>query len=122
MEVPVTDRGVRVPAVTASIKELLDSGVIDAVDVARITGVTPRSVNRWATAKGAPRRAAEDRLLELEAVVEVLRGVLRDESARLWLRSPNPDLDWRKPIDLIAEGEYRRVIGAILAIAEGVTA
>jgi len=32
--------------------------------------------------------------------------------ARLWLRSPNPELDWKKPLELIADGEYRRVIGA----------
>jgi uncharacterized protein (DUF2384 family) len=61
-------------------------------------------------------------LLELKAVVDQLRRVLRDEPARLWLRSPNPSLDWRKPLDLVTESEYRRVIGAALAMAEGVTA
>ncbi|MGH2928379.1 MAG: hypothetical protein ACRDL8_09265 [Solirubrobacteraceae bacterium] len=38
------------------------------------------------------------------------------------MRSPNPDLDWRKPLELIADGEYRQVIAAVLAMAEGVTA
>lgn len=102
--------------------ELIDTHVIDAGDVAQITGTTPRSVSRWTASKSTPRRDAEDRLLELKAVVDLLRTVLRDEPARLWLRSPNPDLDWRKPLELIAEGEYRRVIAAALAIAEGVTA
>ena len=40
----------------------------------------------------------------------------------MWIRSPNPDLGYEKPLDLITEGQYRRVIGAILAMAEGVTA
>ncbi|WP_208026749.1 antitoxin Xre/MbcA/ParS toxin-binding domain-containing protein [Rhabdothermincola sediminis] len=102
--------------------ELIETHVIDVGDVARITGATPRSVSRWATSKTHPRREAEDRLLELKAVVDVLRSVLRDEPARLWLRSPNPDLDWRKPLELIAEGEYHRVIASVLAMAEGVTA
>jgi hypothetical protein len=48
--------------------------------------------------------------------------VLREEPAHLWIRSPNPDLGYDKPLDLIERGEYRRVIGAILALAEGVTA
>jgi hypothetical protein len=48
--------------------ELIASGVVDAGDVAQITGTTPRSVNRWTTAQSAPRREAEDRLLELKAV------------------------------------------------------
>ncbi len=102
--------------------ELIDTHVIDAGDVAQITGATARSVSRWTSSKATPRREAEDRLLELKAVVDLLRSVLRDEPARLWLRSPNPDLDWRKPLELIAEGEYRRVIGSVLAMAEGVTA
>lgn len=102
--------------------ELIDTHVIDAGDVARITGATTRSVSRWTASKATPRREAEDRLLELKAVIDVLRSVLRDEPARLWLRSPNPDLDWRKPLELVAEGEYRKVIGSILAMAEGVTA
>jgi putative toxin-antitoxin system antitoxin component (TIGR02293 family) len=102
--------------------ELVDTQVIDVTDLAQVTGATPRSVSRWTTAKATPRRDAEDRLLELKAVVDQLRNVLRDEPARLWLRGPNPDLDWQKPLELIAEGEYRRVIGAVLAMAEGVTA
>lgn len=102
--------------------ELIDTHIVDAGDVAQVTGSTPRSVSRWATAKATPRRDAEDRLLELRAVADQLRAVLRDEPARLWLRSPNPELDWRKPLELVAEGEYRRVIGAVLAMAEGVTA
>lgn len=109
-------------AMSGVLDELIDSHIVDAGDLARITGATPRSVSRWTASKATPRREAEDRLLELKAVVDVLRTVLRDEPARLWLRSPNPDLDWRKPLELIAEGEYRKVIGSILAMAEGVTA
>jgi hypothetical protein len=47
---------------------------------------------------------------------------MRDSAARLWLRSPNPDLGYEKPLDLIAQGHYQRVIDLLLAIAEGVTA
>lgn len=110
------------PTLSGVLDELIETRIIDAGDVAQITGATPRSVSRWSSAKAAPRRDAEDRLLELKSVVDLLRTVLRDGPARLWLRSPNPDLDWRKPLELIAEGEYRRVIGAVLAMAEGVTA
>lgn len=106
----------------ALLDELIDTKVLDTSDVAKVTGSTPRSVSRWTAAKATPRREAEDRLLELKAVTDQLRSVLRDEPARLWLRGPNPDLDWRKPLELIGKGEYRRVVGAILAMAEGVTA
>ncbi len=101
---------------------LLEGELLDAQDVARVVGSTARSVARWQSEDSAPRRGAEERLLELKAVVELLRSVLRDEPARLWLRSPNRDLDWQKPLDLVRAGEYRRVIGVVLAMAEGITA
>lgn len=103
------------------VDDLLVGDIVDQADVARVTGTTPRSVARWLDG-AAPRRPAEERLLELKAVVDLLRRVLRDDGARLWIRSPSPDLGYHKPLDLIADGEYRRVIGVILAIAEGVTA
>ena len=107
--------------VTTLLDELLEGDVVDVPDVARVIGSTARSVTRWAEG-ASPRRANEERLLELKAVVDLLRQVLRDEPARLWIRSPNPELDYEKPLDLVHRGEYRRVIGAILAMAEGVTA
>lgn len=106
--------------ITALVDELLDGKVVDSPDVARVVGATPRSVSRWSEG-ASPRRANEERLLELKAVVDLLRQVLRNEPARLWIRSPNPELAYEKPLDLVQRGEYRRVIGAVLAMAEGVT-
>jgi Protein of unknown function (DUF2384) len=110
-----------VTSMAAVVDDLLVDDIVDPPDVARVTQTTPRSVTRWLEG-ASPRRPAEERLLELKAVLDVLRRVLREEPARLWIRSPNPDLDYEKPLNLIEQGEYRRVIGAILALAEGVTA
>lgn len=109
------------PQVVDVLDEVLADEIVDANDVARVLGSTVRSVARWQAAEVSPRRESEERLLELKAVVDLARRCLRPESARLWLRSPNPDLSYEKPLDLIARGEYRRVIGALLAMAEGVT-
>ncbi len=100
---------------------MLVGKVVDPPDVAKVTGATARSVSRWMEGV-EPRRAAEERLLELRSVVDLLRQVMRDEPARIWLRSPEPELAYEKPLDLIERGEYRRVIGVLLALAEGVTA
>jgi uncharacterized protein (DUF2384 family) len=110
------------PTLSGVLDQLIETRVIDPGDIAHVTGSSPRSVSRWAGARVVPRRDSEDRLLELKAVVDQLRAVLRDEPARIWLRSPNPSLEWEKPLDIIARGEYRRVIGTVLAMSEGVTA
>lgn len=59
-------------------------------------------------------------MLELIAVLEHLSGVLTPSAAHDWLFSPNPRLDHEKPVDLLRLGDYRRVLGAIDALAEGV--
>ncbi len=106
---------------TALLVHLYEGDVVDTADIARVSDTNPRSVSRWKAEQTAPRREAEERLLELRAVVDLARRVMRDNAARLWLRSPNPDLGYDKPLDLIAQGRYQSVIDLLLAIAEGVT-
>ena len=100
---------------------LYETQVIDTSDVARVSGAHARSVGRWHAGRSEPRRESEERLLELKAVVDLLRRVMRDDAARLWLRAPNPDLGYEKPLDLVAAGKYQRVVDLLLALAEGVT-
>jgi uncharacterized protein (DUF2384 family) len=59
-------------------------------------------------------------LLDLVAVLEKLAGVLRSQPAHDWLFAPNDSLDHHKPVDLLRTGEFRRVLGAIDAMSEGV--
>lgn len=109
-------------SVGALLDQLYEGEIVDTADVARVSGTHPRSVSRWQSSDAIPRRDAEERLLELKAVVDLLRRVIRDDAARLWLRAPNPELGYEKPLDLIAAGQYQRVIDLLLAMAEGVTA
>ena len=107
--------------VSTLLDHLYEGDVVDTVDLARVSKTNPRSVSRWRSQETTPRREAEDRLLELRAVVDLARTVMNDDAARFWLRSPHRDLSYEKPVDLIAEGEYRRVVDLLLALAEGVT-
>jgi len=107
---------------TGLLDHLYEGDVVDTADLARVTDTNPRSVARWRSQGSAPRRDAEERLLELRAVVDLARRVMRDDAARIWLRSPNPDLGYNKPREVVAAGHYRRVVDLLLALAEGVTA
>ena len=107
---------------SALLDHLYDGDVVDTADVARVSDTNARSVSRWRADEAAPRREAEDRLLELRSVVDLTRKVMRDSAARYWLRSPNPDLGYEKPLELISQGQYQKVIDLLLALAEGVTA
>jgi uncharacterized protein (DUF2384 family) len=67
-----------------------------------------------------PRAEARERLLEVVPALERLATTLQPAAAHDWLFTPNPDLDHEKPVALLRHGEYRRVLGAIDALAEGV--
>lgn len=93
---------------------------LDQTDLARVLDANPRTVARWLHRQASPRPEARERVLELLAVLERLSGVLQAQAAHDWLFTPNQMLDDYKPVDLLRDGEYRRVLGAIDALAEGV--
>lgn len=104
------------------VSDILSSEIVDTGDVAKVAHSSVRSVTRWQNPDVAPRRETEERLLELKAVLDLALRVFGEETARLWLRSPVPGLDYEKPLDLVAEGRWRDVVDILLAFAEGVTA
>jgi uncharacterized protein (DUF2384 family) len=87
---------------------------LDQAAVARVLDANPRTVSRWLHRETEPRADARERLLEQ------ISGVLKPAPAHDWLFTPNPLLEHHKPVDLLREGEYRRILGAIDALAEGV--
>lgn len=93
---------------------------LDQADLARVLDTNPRTIARWLHRQASPRPDSRERVLELIAVLEQLSGVVQAQAAHDWLFSPNQMLDHYKPVDLLRAGEYRRVLGAIDAIAEGV--
>ena len=105
----------------ATIRSLTEGDVLDAVDIARATEATTRSVTRWLAGDVAPRRETEERLLELKAVLDLATRVFRPDVAHVWIRSPVPTLDYDKPLDLIRTGQWRRVVDELLALSGGVT-
>lgn len=105
---------------THRLGELTQQLRLDQSDVARVLGTNPRTVARWLQEEAEPRRLARERLLEFIAVLEQLSAVLQPQAAHDWLFKPNAALKHEKPADLIRNGEYRRVLGAIDALSEGV--
>lgn len=93
---------------------------LDQADLARVLDTNRRTIARWLHRESSPRPDARERVLELLAVLDRLSDVLRPDGAHDWLFSPNALLDHHKPVELLRSGEYRKVLGAIDAMAEGV--
>ena len=102
------------------LERALEKTDLDQSQAARVLGASPRTVSRWLKEEVQPRPEARERLLELLAVLERLSRTLRPQPAHDWLFTPNPLLSHHKPADLLREGRYRDLLGAIDQLAEGV--
>jgi len=98
--------------VTAFAEEAIrirETGRLSDRDIARATGAGVSTVGAWLRRTRSPRGKRAERLAELAAIVERLARVMEPGYIPVWLHKPVRGLDDEKPIDLLAQGEWRRV-------------
>jgi uncharacterized protein (DUF2384 family) len=91
-------------------------GHLTVADIARATKAEPSSVRSWLNDTRTPTGERAERLVELSSVVERLSRVIQPDYIPVWLRKPNMALGERKPIDLIASGNYRQVSAVVASL------
>ncbi len=108
----------------ADLTDRLDKAImqveLDDLDLACVVETSPETVAGWLSRQTVPQGNDRAQLLDLVAVLKKLAGALRSQPAHDWLFAPNDSLDHHKPVDLLRRGEFRRVLGAIDAMSEGV--
>lgn len=82
-------------------------------DIARATGAGVSTVGAWMRRTRVPTGRRAERLAELSAVVERLARVIEPDYIPVWLHKPIVALDDEKPLDVLAEGDYRRLARVI---------
>jgi uncharacterized protein (DUF2384 family) len=99
------------PSEPAEIAAFLhDTIELDDDEIAKITGVRPKTASRWITAEQTPRGG--DSLRAIVAVIELLGEPLTAGRARDFLRTPNAALQHRSPIAALGDGEVEAVVAA----------
>ena len=82
----------------------------EAHRVHNIAGLTDADIARaWLAGTRKPTGEPAERLIELSALVERQQRVMDSSYIPVWLRRPIEVLDDRKPLDLLARGDFRRV-------------
>lgn len=81
--------------------------------IADATGAAPSTVRSWLSKRSRPTGERATRVVELSAIVDRLRKVMRADYIPVWMTKPLEALDDEKPVDLIRRGEYRRVAALI---------
>jgi uncharacterized protein (DUF2384 family) len=99
------------------VRDLKAAG-LSSNDIARATGASEHTIRSWSRATRAPRPGLRrNRLLELKSIVDRLDLLgMKQERIPLWLATPNPSLNDRKPLELVRSGRYLPVSRVIAEI------
>jgi uncharacterized protein (DUF2384 family) len=97
-------------AVARYLGELQDGGGLKGTDIANITDVSKATVSRWRAGAMKPHPRNELILSDLHYVVGRLQEYYSAEEIRTWLYARHPQLEGRRAIDLIHDGESIEVL------------
>ncbi|HEY7464940.1 MAG TPA: hypothetical protein VH987_11005 [Candidatus Limnocylindria bacterium] len=87
--------------------------------VSEATGANQRTVERWRAGMGPRRAEYRVKLDDLAAILAILGEQMGPKATQAWLTGRSAHLGWRRPIELLARGEFDRVRGAAMAYAAG---
>ncbi|BBX98092.1 hypothetical protein AWC15_22310 [Mycobacterium lacus] len=100
------------------VAKVTSSGITQA-ELAKAVGAGPRSVQNWASGHNTPRGRSAAKLLDVHAIVDLLSDSYTPEGIDIWFHSRNRNLDMRRPIDLLTEGDFDRVLDEAKWVAGG---
>jgi uncharacterized protein (DUF2384 family) len=84
-------------------------GHLSDVQIGTAVGAAPSTVRDWFARRSSPSGRRAERVAELAEIVDRLTRVMDAEYIPVWLSRPIEALDDRKPLELIARGQARRV-------------
>lgn len=101
------------------VKEIKRGFELTQEELAKILGVSLRTVAGWLHFESAPRRLARDRISKAYKIHQEIIGEIRPQSLRKWLFAHNKLLG-DTIYNLLVKGEFERVLADIEALKEGV--
>jgi DNA-binding transcriptional regulator YiaG len=100
------------------VEKVTNSGITQA-ELAKAVGTGSRAVQNWATGHNTPRGRSAEKLLDVHTIVDILSDSYTPEGIDIWFHSRNRNLDMRRPIDLLVEGDVDRVLDEAKWVAGG---
>lgn len=91
------------------LKQVTGSGITQ-VELGKAVGAQVRTVQTWAAGSNQPTGIRAQRLLDIQTIVSLLSDSYTDEGINIWLHSRNRNLNMRRPIELLVEGQIDEVL------------
>jgi len=103
-----------------TIEQITEDFSISIETLARFLNTTSRTVMRWKKEGVKPSSHHREKLEKIAYIDRKLRQVLKPEGVERWLHAYNDSLGGKRPIDLLAKGQYDKLLAAIAQLEEGV--
>jgi hypothetical protein len=103
-----------------AIEQITADFSISIETLARFLNTTSRTVMRWKKEGVRPSSHHRVQLEKLAHIDRRLRQVIKPEAIEKWLHAYNDSLGGKRPLDLLAKGQYDKLLAAIAELEEGV--
>lgn len=103
-----------------TIEQITGDFSISIETLARFLNTTSRTVMRWKKEGVNPSSYHRERLEKIAYIDRRLRQVLKPDAIERWLHAYNDSLGGKRPVDLLAKGQYDRLLSAIAQLEEGI--
>lgn len=103
-----------------TIEQITADFSISIETLARFLNTSTRTVMRWKKEGVKPSINHRERLEKIAYINRKLREVLKPEAIERWLHAYNDSLGGKRPLDLLAKGQYDKLLAAIAQVEEGV--
>lgn len=100
------------------LEEVSESG-FTRTELSKAVGAAERTVQTWAAGTSKPTGVRARRLLDVQLIVRLLSDTYTREGIRIWLNARNRNLDLRRPMDLLEDGNIDAVLEEANRIAGG---
>ncbi len=103
-----------------TIEQITGDFSISIETLARFLNTTTRTVMRWKKEEVKPSIPHRESLEKIAYIDRKLRQVLKPKAIERWLHAYNDSLGGKRPLDLLARGQYDKLLSAISQLEEGV--
>jgi putative toxin-antitoxin system antitoxin component (TIGR02293 family) len=92
--------------------------------LARLIGVSVKTISRWEQEESRPSLLARQRIVEIQRVLQKAKELFKPGKAGEWLRTPNEILDGRTPLEELTQGSegINRVLNLLNKLEWGIPA
>ncbi len=93
---------VQLPAVSTTIQFIRGTLMLSQEDLARVLGLSVRTVVRWEKEGAGPPPLEQERLFLIRELIEIAKDIMEPEDVASWFSKPKEALSGRRPLDLLS--------------------